>query len=115
MAWSPVTGQCLPWGPGGPVGTVAGALLFANAAQSLGEPVSGEAQRRATPRTRRPEEVERGLRRLDGLAKRNAPFVGAMAVLLLSVPRNPAGLGLGFTAAAVGFAAGARSGGGSRP
>ena len=112
VAWSPVTGECLPWGPGGPVGTAAGALLFASAAQGLRGPVSGVAGRARTPPTRRPEEVERGLRRLDGLAKRNAPFAGALAVLLLSVPRNPAGLLLGLAAAAGGLAAGLRQAGG---
>ena len=106
-----MTGECLPWGPGGPIGTAAGALLFASAARGLGEPVSGAAGRRNTPATRRPEEVERGLRRLDGLAKRNAPFAGALAVLLLSAPRNPAGLLLGFAAAGGGLAAGLRRSG----
>ena len=97
VAWSAVTGTCLPWGPLGPLGVIGSAALFRRAA------LLTPAKRKdlSAVETRRRQEVEKGLRDLDALAKRNAPYVGAVAVLLLSVPRTLGGAALaGFTAIA---------------
>ena len=59
VAWSQVTGSCLPWGPLGPVGVVAGAILYRRAA--LGDRVVAKDARNAVE-TRRSNEVEQGLR-----------------------------------------------------
>ena len=63
VTWSNVTGRCLPWGPGGPLGTLAGGLLVRSAV--LGNPVvngpGGPRRAKAGKdvRSRRSEEVER--------------------------------------------------------
>ena len=117
VTWSNVTGRCVPWGPGGPLGTLAGGLLVRNAV--LGNPVvngpGGPRRAKAAKdvQSRRSEEVEQGLRDADALAKRNVPFVGALLVLLLSVPRSGAGGALGLAAAGLGAAAALAQGGGA--
>mmetsp|Transcript_977 Transcript_977/g.2213 ORF Transcript_977/g.2213 Transcript_977/m.2213 type:complete len:213 (+) Transcript_977:1-639(+) len=106
VAWSSVTGECLPWGPGGPVGVIASAFLFRNAALGLGEGRRRTFKDAKDAKTRRSLEVEQGLRSLDAQAKTNAPFVGAAFILLLSTPRDALGLGLALAAAGLGIAAG---------
>ncbi len=107
VAWSSVTGECLPWGPGGPIGVLASAFLFRNAALGLSEGRRRTFKDARDAQTRRSLEVEQGLRSLDAQAKTNAPFVGAAFVLLLSTPRDALGAALGLGAAAAGLAAGA--------
>ena len=106
VAWSKVTGTCLPWGPGGPIGVLAGALLFRRATLSLTEGNRTFKDARDVD-TRRSVEVEQGLRSLDKLAKQNTPFVGATLVLLLSIPRTTTGAAIGIGSAVLGIGAAA--------
>ncbi len=91
----------MPWGPLGPVGVVAGAILYRRAA--LGNRVA--AKDASAVETRRSKEVEQGLRNLDALAKSNIPYVTATIVLLLSIPRTAPGAALGASTVALGVLA----------
>ena len=101
VAWSQVTGSCLPWGPLGPVGVVVGAILYRRAA--LGNRIV--AKDASAVETRRSDEVEQGLRDLDALAKSNIPYITATLVLLASIPRTAPGAALGASTAAIGVLA----------
>ncbi|UPR05266.1 hypothetical protein HOP50_20g86160 [Chloropicon primus] len=102
--WSAVTGECLPWGPLGPAGVLASSGLFYQAATKKEQTFKDLDD----VKTRRSREVEGGLRTLDAKAKQNVPYVWALGVLALSVPRAlPLGLGLSFASAAFGLALGA--------
>ena len=103
VAWSSVTGRCLPWGPLGPLGVIGGSLLFRRAVLSLRNPRNIKDAKDV--KSRRSLKRERQLRSLDALAKQNTPFVGAIFVLLLSIPRTQEGLVLSGASALLGIAA----------
>ena len=103
VAWSAVTGECLPWGPLGPAGLLlAGAIV----STAISSPVPRAGKDLDQVRTRRSREVEGSLRSLDARAKANVPFVWAAVALILSAPRDTNGIWLSFFAIALGAAIG---------